>query len=144
VQRYWYYERCEPEHDPYSNLSPLFLTRNDTSLNYENASNLSLSEELEYVICLNDPSVLAARLSKPGRPRRGARAITQNDKNEALEFAMPEASLATIDTLIRHGADLTVLSYEKAIARNEVALLELFVTWGWDINLIEQGHCPVS
>jgi hypothetical protein len=65
MRHYWHYERCGPEHDPYSNLSPLFLTRNDTSLNYENASTLSLSEELEYVICLNDPSVLVARLSKP-------------------------------------------------------------------------------
>jgi hypothetical protein len=57
---------------------------------------------------------------------------------------MPEATLAIIDTLIRHGIDLTVSSYEKAMARNEVALLELFVTWAWDINSIEQGHCPVS
>jgi hypothetical protein len=110
MPHYWYSERCGLEHDPYSNLSPLFLTRNDTSLNYENASTLSLSEELEYIICLNDPRVLAVRLSKSGRPRRGARAITQHDKNEALEFAMPEASLAIIDTLIRHGADLTVSS----------------------------------
>jgi hypothetical protein len=65
-------------------------------------------------------------------------------KIEALEFAMPEAALAIIDTLIRHGADLTVSSYEKAMVRNEVASLKLFVTWGWDINSKEQGHCPVS
>jgi hypothetical protein len=105
---------------------------------------MDLREELKNYIKANDAQGLANRLTKRGRPRRGTRAITQDDKNRCLKFALPEASLEIIDTLIRYGARLTFSASHAAVKRQEPALLELFIEWGWEIGSTQFGPSAVQ
>jgi hypothetical protein len=88
---------------------------------------MNLREELEGYIKANDAQGLSIRITKRGRPRRETQAITEYDKNHCLEFAIREANLEVIDTLIRHGAQLTTSSFSAAINREKPALLELLI-----------------
>jgi hypothetical protein len=113
----------------------MFLSRNLPMLFYQR-SEIGLIRELFGLITSNDIAGLEAKFTKLGRPRKGERAITQNDKDECLAQAMPSASLELVDMLISHGAKLNQFSFRRAIERGdkETELLDLMANWGWKVN----------
>jgi hypothetical protein len=65
---------------------------------------MDLTKELEHISKTDDANALKAMLTKSGRPQRGTRAITEEDKSRCLGLAIPEGSLEMIELLIQHGA----------------------------------------
>ena len=105
-----------------------------------------LSLELASLIRANDVPGLNAKFSKRGRPKKGTRAITEEDKVYCLQVAMPEASLEVIDTLIGYGAYLNRKSFEDALQRGdcETELLDLMLERGWKLGGLWYGTSVVG
>ena len=70
--------------------------------------------------------------------------ISQSELDECLESAMPGASIDIIRLLLQHGARLTILSFGKAIGRQDPAVFQLLLDHGWDINSTEFGRSAVQ
>jgi hypothetical protein len=105
---------------------------------------MDLTKELEHLIKTDDANALKAMLTKSGRPQRGTRAITEEDKSRCLGLAIPEGSLEMIELLIQHGACLTPCSFFAAMRREEPELLELFIKRGWDMDSTRFGQSTVQ
>jgi len=65
--------------------------------------------------------------------------LDQKELNRCLIFATSEASIETIDDLVRWGAKMTEESFYAVIDRGDPALLQLMVENGWDVNFTEYG-----
>jgi hypothetical protein len=96
---------------------------------------MDLTKELEHLIKTDDVNALRGMLTKRGRPQRGTRAITEEDKCRCLGLAIPEGSLEMIGLLIRHGARITPCSFFAAVRREEPELLKVFIKWGLGYGL---------
>jgi hypothetical protein len=91
-----------------------------------------LSDELREIIKSNDLTRLNTRLSQ-------SPALGREELDRCLVFAMSEASLDTIESLIKWDARMTKESFYTAIRRGEPALIYLMLDNGWDINSTEFG-----
>jgi hypothetical protein len=91
-----------------------------------------LSDDLRKIIRSDDLSRLNDRLSQ--HPP-----LCEEELNRCLIFAMSEASIDTIDGLIRWGAKMTEESFYTAIDRGNPALLQLMVDNDWYINSTAYG-----
>ena len=58
-------------------------------------------------------------------------------KQDCLKLAVRESSVATIKTLLSHGATLATSSFHKAIEREEPEVFQQLLDHGWDINSTE-------
>jgi len=79
---------------------------------------------------------MRAVLTKRGRPRRGTDAVTQQEKDDALQFAVKVAHLFIVDLLIEYGARLDShgslgLSavFERASRDGNTEILDLLRKW---------------
>jgi hypothetical protein len=105
---------------------------------------MDLTKELKHLTKTDDVNALRGMLTKRGRPQRGTRAITEEDKSRCLDLAIPQGSLKTIELLIRHGARLAYCSFFAAMRREKPKLLKLFIKWGWDMDSTLFGQSAVQ
>lgn len=91
-----------------------------------------LSNSLREIIRSDDLSRLNNELSQ--NPP-----LEQKELDRCLIFAMSEASIETIDGLVRWGAKMTEESFYAVIDRGDPALLQLMVENSWDVNFTEYG-----
>jgi len=91
-----------------------------------------LSNSLREIIRSDDLSRLNNELSQ--NPP-----LEQKELDKCLIFAMKEATMETIDALVKWGAKMTEESFYAAIDRGDPALLQLMVENGWDVNSTEYG-----
>jgi hypothetical protein len=91
-----------------------------------------LSDDLRAIIESNDLTRINARLSR-------FPALSQEELDRCFIFAISEASLDTIDSFIKWGANMTKEAFYTAISRGEPALIQLLLDNGWEINSTEFG-----
>jgi len=56
---------------------------------------------------------------------------------ECLLLAMPSGSLEMIDTLLKHGATLSFLAFIEPFEREETAVFQKLIEYGWDVDSTE-------
>ena len=63
--------------------------------------------------------------------------LSQDGLNKCLVLAMPKAPLDMIRLLLDKGAKLTAIAFHRLVERQESALLQMLVDYGWGINSTE-------
>jgi hypothetical protein len=58
----------------------------------------------------------------------------RGELDAGLSIAMPKNSLAAIQLLLQYGANLDHDSFRAALTREEIAVFQLLLDCGWDIN----------
>jgi hypothetical protein len=86
---------------------------------------------LQDAIGSNNPAGIESSLSECSATNR------QDELNASLVQAMPHGSLETIQLLLTLGAKLKSTSFYSAIAREDAAMLQLLIDFGWDIDSTE-------
>jgi hypothetical protein len=97
-----------------------------------------LTDTLQEAIRYNNLDAVKADLARSPTTRR------QEDLNESLILAMPDGALDTIKLLLGLGAKLKRASFHSAVAREEVAVFQLLVEAGWDIDSTEYQRSAVQ
>jgi len=81
-------------------------------------------------ISSNDVEVVRAWLKRHPPP-------SYNALQECLLLAMPNGSLEMIDTMLKHGATVSFLAFLEAFEREETAVFQKLIDYGWDIDSTE-------
>jgi hypothetical protein len=97
-----------------------------------------LTDTLQEAIRHNNLDAIEANLARSPTTKR------QEELNESLVLAMPNGTLDTIKLLLVLGAKLKRTSFLRAVAREEVAVFQLLVEAGWDIDSTEYQRSAVQ
>lgn len=100
-------------------------------------STMNLPEDLRIMVEASDISRLETRLTGPP-------VVGQEELDECLSAAMPAATISCIRTLLIHGAKPKAWSLGEAMAREDVAIFQLLVDHGWDINSAKYGRPAIQ